>query len=111
MSLASLGRRGGDFGDDGPKTVAEAAEERAKAAAREINRLAAELVAAGWNRSCNDEQTTKIDRTVWEFYKDGIGKHRWRASDINGNILAVSSQGYADKSDAETCARRFGWAP
>jgi uncharacterized protein YegP (UPF0339 family) len=48
-------------------------------------------------------------RNVWEFYEDERGKWRWRASDTNGLILAVSSQGYADKRDAETCAKRFGW--
>jgi uncharacterized protein YegP (UPF0339 family) len=51
------------------------------------------------------------DRNVWEFYTDTSGKWRWRASDVNGNILAVSSQGYTSKQNAEKCAARFGWQP
>ncbi len=51
-------------------------------------------------------------KNIWEFYIGIGGKWRWRASDFyNGNILAVSSQGYANKEDAEKCARRFGWKP
>ena len=49
------------------------------------------------------------DRNVWEFYKDNEGKIRWRTFDINGEELAKSSQGYADKRDAEKCAARHGW--
>ena len=51
-------------------------------------------------------------KNSWEFYIGIGGKWRWRASDFNnGKILAVSSQGYANKEDAEKCARRFGWKP
>lgn len=49
------------------------------------------------------------NRTNWQFYADTSGKWRWRAKDVNGNVLAVSSQGYMDKRDAEICAKRFGW--
>ncbi len=60
----------------------------------------------------NGEETTKISRTVWDFYTDSKDEWRWRASDFNnGKTLAVSSEGYKDKRDAEKCAVRFGWSP
>ena len=56
------------------------------------------------------EQRDTNTGIIWEFYVATGGKWRWRASDIHNRlILAVSSQGYADKRDAEKCASRFGW--
>lgn len=34
-----------------------------------------------------------------EFYKDHAGEWRWRITAANGNILAVSSEGYHNKAD------------
>ena len=35
----------------------------------------------------------------FELYEDNIGQYRWRLRDSSDRILAVSSQGYAEKSD------------
>lgn len=34
-----------------------------------------------------------------EFYKDHAGEWRWRITAANGNILAVSSEGYHNSED------------
>ncbi len=52
---------------------------------------------------------TSSDRNLWDFYLDEQERHRWRCVDINGSILFVSSQGYANLEDAESCAARAGW--
>lgn len=36
-----------------------------------------------------------------EFYTDKKDQHRWRLKASNGNIMAVSSEGYKAKADAE----------
>jgi outer membrane protein OmpA-like peptidoglycan-associated protein/uncharacterized protein YegP (UPF0339 family) len=46
----------------------------------------------------------------WEFYKDVENKWRWRRTAPNGNIVGVSTEGYANKTDCEGNARRNGWA-
>ena len=38
----------------------------------------------------------------FELYKDNAGEHRWRFMAPNGNIMAVSSEGYSNKID---CAK------
>jgi hypothetical protein len=35
----------------------------------------------------------------FEYYKDSAGEWRWRISHQNGNIIAVSSEGYKNKQD------------
>lgn len=51
-------------------------------------------------------------RIDWEIYRDKAGEWRWRASHAsNGQILAVASEGYADKRDCVHCATLFGYAP
>ena len=35
----------------------------------------------------------------FEYYKDVSGDWRWRVSHQNGNILAISSEGYKNKQD------------
>lgn len=34
-----------------------------------------------------------------EYYKDSAGEWRWRVSHKNGNVVAVSSEGYKNKQD------------
>lgn len=38
------------------------------------------------------------------FYEDKAGKWRWRFVADNGNIMAISSQGYVNKDDCLHCA-------
>jgi uncharacterized protein YegP (UPF0339 family) len=45
----------------------------------------------------------------WEFYKDTISQWWWRRTDSNGNIAAVSSQGYANIPACVGNARSNGW--
>lgn len=45
----------------------------------------------------------------WEFYKDTTGKWRWRRIAPNGKIVGASTEGYVNKSDCESNARRNGW--
>lgn len=35
------------------------------------------------------------------YYKDRAGKHRWRITGKNGEIVGASSQGFASKQKAE----------
>jgi len=39
----------------------------------------------------------------YEIYQDKRGEWRWRLKAANGNILAVSSEGYKNKMDCENC--------
>ena len=43
----------------------------------------------------------KSDKLNYELYEDKKGEHRFRIKAKNGNVLASSSEGYKDKSDAE----------
>ena len=45
----------------------------------------------------------------WEFYKDTTGKWRWRRIAPNGKVVGASTEGYVNKSDCESNARRNGW--
>ena len=48
----------------------------------------------------------------FEVYEDARGKYRWRLRHTNGNIIADSGQGYADKSGAEEAVDRVeNYAP
>ncbi len=41
--------------------------------------------------------------TTFELYVDNKSEYRWRLKHSNGNILAVSSEGYVAKVDALKC--------
>lgn len=41
------------------------------------------------------------DKLIYEVYEDKKEEHRFRIKAKNGNVLASSSEGYKDKSDAE----------
>ena len=45
----------------------------------------------------------------WEFYKDANANWRWRRMAPNGKIAGASTEGYQNRSDCETNARRSGW--
>lgn len=36
----------------------------------------------------------------YEYYKDKRGEWRWRLKAVNGQTIAVSGEGYVNKSDA-----------
>jgi uncharacterized protein YegP (UPF0339 family) len=40
------------------------------------------------------------DKLIWDLYEDKKNEHRFRIKAKNGNILASSSEGYKDKTDA-----------
>ena len=47
--------------------------------------------------------------TKTEYYQDKKGEWRWRkTSKANGQIVGASSEGYADKKDAQKNANRKG---
>jgi len=45
----------------------------------------------------------------WEVYKDTAGEWRWRRTAPNGRIVAASTQGYVNKADCISNARRSGY--
>jgi uncharacterized protein YegP (UPF0339 family) len=45
----------------------------------------------------------------WEFYKDNAGKWRWRRTASNGRIVGAATEGYSNKSDCISNARRNGY--
>lgn len=45
----------------------------------------------------------------WEFYKDRAGHWRWRRTASNGQIVGSSSEGYVNKTDCVSNARRHGY--
>lgn len=47
-----------------------------------------------------DADVLEIGRAVFELYEDRGGEFRWRLRHRNGNILADSGEGYADRSGA-----------
>ncbi|MEF8812515.1 MAG: YegP family protein [Halovenus sp.] len=67
----------------------EAAENRAATAEAERDLLAVELARIADSQS------------QFEMYEDKSGKFRFRLRHRNGNILADSGQGYAERSSAE----------
>jgi uncharacterized protein YegP (UPF0339 family) len=70
-------------------------------------------VQKGWGRAAVAvllEAIPDPNETVWEFYEDVAGEHRWRAKDANnGNVLFAASEGYSNLADCRSCARRAGW--
>ncbi|MEM6890932.1 MAG: DUF1508 domain-containing protein [Pseudomonadota bacterium] len=45
---------------------------------------------------------------TWEIYKDASTHWRWRRTASNGRIVGASSEGYVNKSDCVSNARRNG---
>tara|TARA_Y100000815_G_scaffold233890_1_gene225675 strand:+ start:1964 stop:2161 length:198 start_codon:yes stop_codon:yes gene_type:complete len=45
---------------------------------------------------------------TWEIYKDAAAHWRWRRTASNGRIVGASSEGYVNKSDCISNARRNG---
>jgi len=48
-----------------------------------------------------DSLKDHIDKMKVEFFEDSKKEYRWRLKATNGNIMAVSSEGYKNKADAE----------
>jgi uncharacterized protein YegP (UPF0339 family) len=46
----------------------------------------------------------------WEFYKDNRGEWRWRRIAPNGKIVGSSSEGYHNKTDCISNAKRHGYS-
>uniref|UniRef100_A0A7C4AHK9 DUF1508 domain-containing protein n=1 Tax=Fundidesulfovibrio putealis TaxID=270496 RepID=A0A7C4AHK9_9BACT len=46
---------------------------------------------------------------TWEIYKDTAGEWRWRRTASNGRIVGASSQGYVNRADCVSNARRHGY--
>lgn len=46
-----------------------------------------------------------------EFYQDEQGEFRWRFVASNGEVLAVSSEGYKNREDCEDIARTIFFEP
>ena len=46
---------------------------------------------------------------VFKFFKDSVGRWRWRRTAPNGVIVGASSQGYKWKISAKRNARREGY--
>jgi len=45
----------------------------------------------------------------WDFYQDTRGHWRWRRTAINGRIVGASSEGYVNRADCISNARRNGY--
>ena len=45
---------------------------------------------------------------TWTIYKDAAAKWRWRRTASNGQIVGASTEGYVNKSDCISNARRNG---
>ncbi len=53
-----------------------------------------------------------MSKATFELYEDTAGEHRWRLVHDNGNIIADSGEGYANKSNARDAIERVqGYAP
>jgi uncharacterized protein YegP (UPF0339 family) len=42
-----------------------------------------------------------VSKATFEVYEDAEGKYRWRLKHDNGNIIADSGEGYANRTKAE----------
>ena len=47
------------------------------------------------------------DKVKFELYEDDKKEHRWRLKAANGQVVAVSSEGYKAKADAEKAVDRI----
>jgi uncharacterized protein YegP (UPF0339 family) len=45
----------------------------------------------------------------WEFYTDDKGEWRWRRIAPNSREVGASTEGYKNRADCESNARRNGW--
>jgi uncharacterized protein YegP (UPF0339 family) len=56
-------------------------------------------------------QNGKAVKTMdkWDFYQDTRGHWRWRRTAINGRIVGASSEGYVNRADCISNARRNGY--
>lgn len=45
----------------------------------------------------------------WEFYQDNRNEWRWRRTAPNGKIVGASTEGYKNRSDCMTNAKRNGY--
>jgi len=54
------------------------------------------------------ETCKSSDGDKWEIYKDKRGEWRWRRIAPNGRKVGASSEGYVNKSDCVSNARRNG---
>ena len=45
----------------------------------------------------------------WDFYKDDQGHWRWSRKAANGKIVGASTEGYVNKQDCISNARRNGY--
>jgi uncharacterized protein len=52
-------------------------------------------------KSIQSEAGKKDSKLTFETYEDAKGGYRWRLKAANGKVVAVSSQGYKRKADAE----------
>jgi uncharacterized protein YegP (UPF0339 family) len=56
------------------------------------------------------EEEEVTSETKIHLYRDRQGGHRWRLRDPdNGNIIAASTEGYENKSDAVNNIMRIQW--
>ena len=57
----------------------------------------------------NGVWSTKMDTSQFdlEFYKDDAGEYRWRLVAENGNIVATSGEGYANRQDCTDIANKI----
>ena len=55
------------------------------------------------SESCTDSRGD-----TWEIYQDAASEWRWRRTASNGRIVGSSSQGYENRSDCISNARRHG---
>jgi uncharacterized protein YegP (UPF0339 family) len=53
--------------------------------------------------SCKD-----ASRDTWTIYKDASAEWRWRRTAPNGNVVGASTEGYKNKSECISNARRNG---
>lgn len=53
-------------------------------------------------------ETCYANDDKWEIYKDAANGWRWRRTARNGNIVGASTEGYVNKSDCVSNARRNG---
>lgn len=45
----------------------------------------------------------------WQFYRDRVGKYRWRRKAPNGEVVAAAHQGFKSRRAALANARRCGY--
>ncbi|SDZ97979.1 Uncharacterized conserved protein YegP, UPF0339 family [Haloplanus vescus] len=54
-----------------------------------------------------DADVLEVGKAAFEVYRDKGGEYRWRLVHRNGNILADSGEGYAEKSGARQAVTRL----